>query len=67
MEEHEVKTVKVTDKITFKNTDVEFDATYFYCDLAEEFYADEDQMRENYLNMKKAYGEKVGLLETEEI
>ena len=67
MEEHEVKTVKMKDKNIFKNIDVEYEATYFYCDLAEEFYADEDQMRENYLNMKKAYGEKVGLLETEEI
>lgn len=67
MEEHKVKTVKMKDKNTFKNIDVEYEATYFYCDLAEEYYADEDQMRANDLNMKNAYRKKVGLLNTEEI
>lgn len=38
-----------------------------FCDLAEELYSDEKQTKENDLNMKNAYGKKVGLLEAEEI
>ena len=67
MEEHEVKTVRIKEKNIFKNIEVEYEATYFYCDLAEEFYSDEEQTRVNDMNMKNAYRKKVGLLKTDEI
>ena len=67
MEEHEVKIVRIHEKNIFKNIEVEYEATYFYCDLAEEFYADEEQARVNDLNMKNAYRKKVGLLKSDEI
>ena len=34
MEEHEVKTVLVKDRATFKNLKVDYDASYLYCDAA---------------------------------
>lgn len=47
MEEHEVKTVLIKEKSTFKNVKVEYEAFYQYCDLAEELYMNEKQMQEN--------------------
>ena len=35
---------------------VEHKATYFYCDVAEELYMDENQMRENDFAMKDKLG-----------
>lgn len=67
MEEHEVKTVCVVEHTSFKNVYVDFDATYFYCDRAEELYADEAQMRENDIAMKDAYRKSNKLLTSQEI
>ena len=38
MEEHNVKIVSVGECTTFKNVKVEYDATYLYCDKADEYY-----------------------------
>ena len=67
MEEHEVKTVLVMDKATFKNTEVDYEAYYLYCDLAEELYMDEKQMQDNDTRMKDSYREKKGLLTSTQI
>ena len=56
MEEHDVKTVLVEEQTTFKNTKIKYEASYLYCDLAEELYMDEQQMTENYIRIKEAYG-----------
>ena len=44
MEEHEVKTVLVDEQATFKNATVKYKATYLYCELADEFYKNEEQL-----------------------
>ena len=67
MEEHEVKKVYVMEHAKFKNVDVDYEATYFYCDLSEELYADESQLRENNIAMKDAYRRKLGLLTSKAI
>ncbi len=67
MEEHEVKTVLVMDHATFKNSTVEYEASYFFCELAEELYMDEQQMQDNDLKLKDAYRKKEGLLTSAEI
>lgn len=67
MEEHEVKTVLVKDKAEFKNTKVDYDAYYLYCDLAEELYMDEKQIQDNDVRMKDSYRAKVGLLTSTQI
>lgn len=67
MEEHEIKTVLVHEQATFKNVEVEYEALYFYCDLADEFYMDEKQLKANDTRMKDAYRSKVGLLTSSEI
>ena len=67
MEEHEVKTVCVMEHTSFKNVQVNYEAVYSYCDLAEELYMEEFQMRENDMAMKEAYRKKEGLLTSEEI
>lgn len=58
MEEHEVKTVLVKEKATFKNIKVDYETSYLYCDIAEELYMDEKQMQENDIRLKNAYREK---------
>lgn len=55
MEEHEVKTVQVNERATYKGSTVDYSATYFYCDQADEYYMNEDQMHDNYNNMKASY------------
>ena len=67
MKEHEVKTVRVMEHISFKNVPVDYEATYFYCDEAEEMYMDESQMQENDVAMKDAYRKNQGLLTSKEI
>lgn len=67
MEEHEVKTVLVNDQATFKNVKVAYDASYLYCDAAEELYMDEQQMQENDIRLKDAYRKAEGLLTSSEI
>ena len=67
MEEHEVKTVRVMEHTSFKNVQVEYEAVYFYCDLAEEFYMDEFQIQQNDTAMKDAYRKEEGLLTSKEI
>ena len=67
MEEHEVKTVLVDEQATFKNATVKYKATYLYCELADEFYMNEEQMQENDIRLKDAYRESEGLLTSEEI
>ena len=62
MGEHEVKTVRMKEHTQFKNVDVNYEATYFYCDLAEELYMDEMQMQDNNMAMKEAYRRIQGLL-----
>ena len=62
MEEHEVKTVRMMEHTKFKNEYVDYEATYFYCDLAEEWYMDESQMKANNIAMKDAYRKIQGLL-----
>ena len=61
MEEHEVKTVLVQEQTTFKNVKVNYEASYLYCDVAEELYMDEDQIQSNYVKMKDSYEEMQGL------
>ena len=67
MEEHEVKTVLVSENTTFKNVKVNYEAVYLYCDKAEELYMDEQQMQENDLRLKDAYRKSQGLLTSSEI
>lgn len=67
MEEHEVKTVLIMDQATFKNSSVEYEASYLFCDLANELYMDEQQMQDNDIKLKDAYRKKEGLLTSAEI
>lgn len=34
---------------------LKYEASYWYCDVAEELYMDEQQMRENDVRLKDAY------------
>ena len=67
MEEHEVKTVLIEEQATFKNVNVSYEASYLFCDIAEELFMDEQQMQENDVKMKDAYRKREGLLTSEEI
>ena len=67
MEEHEVKAVLVSEQATFKNVKVNYEALYWYCDVADELYMDEEQMKENDIRLKNAYRKDEGLLTTSEI
>ena len=44
-----------------------YDASYLYCDAAEELYMDEQQMQENDVRLKDAYRKAEGLLTSAEI
>ncbi len=67
MEEHEVKTVLTEDNATFKNVKVKYEESYFYCDVAEELYMDEQQIQDNDVRFKDAYRKAEGLLTSAEI
>lgn len=67
MEEHEVKTVKVLEKATYKDIPVSYEAIYFYCENSEEFFMDEEKFRINNIALKDAYGMARGILTSKEI
>ena len=67
MEEHEISIVKIRENNIFKGETVEYDATYEYCEKANETIASEKMMSSNDISMKNAYRKKMGLLETTEI
>ena len=67
MEEHTVQVVGISEQNVFKNTPVDYCAEYFYCEQANETYADEQQISSNDISMKNAYREKTGLLTSHQI
>ena len=67
MEEHEVKTVLVKEETVFKNKKITYEASYLYCDMAEELYMDEQQIQENDIRLKDAYRKSEGLLTSGDI
>ena len=67
MEEHDVQTVLIRESNVFKGVPVEYDAEYFYCDKADETYADEQQISSNDIAMKNAYRLASGLLTSDQI
>ena len=67
MEEHEVKTVLINEQTVFKDRKVNYEASYMYCDVADELYMDEHQMQDNDIKMKNAYRRAEGFLTSEDI
>lgn len=55
-----MKTVLVMDQATFKNRVVDYEASYLFCELAEELYMDEQQIQDNDIRLKDAYRKKEG-------
>ena len=62
-----MKTVLVNEETTFKNKRITYEASYLYCDTAEELYMDEQQMQENDIRLKNAYRKSEGLLTSSDI
>ena len=67
MEEHDVQIVILKDTEEYKGEEVSFDATYEFCDRADEYLETEDMIKANSLAMKDAYRERAGLLTSSEI
>ena len=55
METHEVKTIKIHEKVTFKGKPVEYDAIYEYCDKCENTLETEEMITENHNALLAAY------------
>jgi putative zinc finger/helix-turn-helix YgiT family protein len=67
MEEHDVSTVKISEHNTFKGQNVAYDAIYEYCNVADEFTATEEMVKNNDISFKDAFRHSVGLLTSQEI
>lgn len=67
MNEHEIKIVHVMEHTTFKNTQVDYNASYLFCDISDELFMNEQQIRENDVKMKDSYRIKEGLLTSSQI
>ena len=65
MEEHEVQTIKIHEKVTFKGIPVEFDAIYEYCDKCESTLETEEMITANHNALLSAYQEAVENAEDE--
>lgn len=67
MEEHDVQRITTVESNVFKGVPIVYNAEYYYCDRADEAYADEEQISSNDIAMKNSYREKVGLLTSNQI
>ena len=67
MEHHpkEIRTYKTEDFI--RGVHVEYDATSYYCRVADEYFDVDSMISDNFLSLKRAYRIKCGLLTAEEI
>lgn len=54
MEEHDVQIVRTTGQNIFKGVEVTYPCNYYYCDRADELYADESMIVQNDSKMKNA-------------
>jgi hypothetical protein len=59
MEEHDVWVIRGITHNTFKGAEVQYSATYLYCDRADEYYVPETLLLENDKAMKNAYKETI--------
>ncbi len=67
MEEHIPQIIKAKEECLFKGVLVEYTAEYYYCENADETYADEEQISTNDIAMKDAYRKMLGLLSSDQI
>ena len=67
MEKHLVQIVNVSEHTIFKNVPIEYRAECFYCDQADETYANEQQISSNDISLKNAYRTQMGLLTSHQI
>ncbi len=67
MEEHEVKTVRVMERASFKKCTGRLRGYLLFCDAAEELYMNESQIQENDIAIKDAYRKKQMLLTSKDI
>ena len=61
MEDHEVLLVRVKEKNTFQEQELEYDVVYEYCNRADEYFATDEMLSENHIALRKAYRKKMGL------
>lgn len=54
-EKHEIWKVIIKENTQYKNTDIQFDAQYYYCPQTEEYYEDEELIRKNQLSLIDEY------------
>ena len=67
MEQHDVKMVRFMDKTLYDDTWVEYEVESFYCEVADEYYDDEQMISSNNKSLKDAYRRQKGLLTSGEI
>ena len=67
MENHDKKIIKIKESNIFKGVSVDYEAEYTFCSVADETYADEQQLSSNDIAMKNAYRLKTGLLTSDQI
>ncbi|MBR5718314.1 MAG: DUF4065 domain-containing protein [Clostridia bacterium] len=67
MKAHEQRTCTMQETNIINGVKVAYEATYEYCELADEYYATEQQIRNNDIAAKDAYRKQKGLLTSSEI
>lgn len=67
MDIHDVNRVIVNENTLFKGVPLKYDAEYCYCEKADEYFAEEQQISSNDIAMKNAYRSAMGLMTTEQI
>lgn len=55
MEVHTPMRIRICEHNVFQGVAVEYEAEYYYCDAADETYADEKQIRMNHQAMIEAF------------
>ncbi len=62
MDEHDVHTVSITEKVAFKGKNICYNAIYEYCENSDELMETEEMIKENKLAMIDNYRVEVGLM-----
>lgn len=67
LKKHEITRVEMNQSDVFLNQEISYDARYDYCDITNQFWSDQELLKDNSIRLKDAYRMANGLLTSEQI
>jgi putative zinc finger/helix-turn-helix YgiT family protein len=67
LKKHEIALVEINQSDIFLNQKISYDAQYDYCEITDQYWSDQELLKENSIRLKDAYRKVHGLLTSNQI